>query len=126
MKGLKGREEDLELYPTGSKAPMEGFHSDSGQPGLCFGRSSPAEYSKGGVPGTKVGRPGGGCRSHPEEQGQWPDSSSGSEMGEKGPTQRGDRLDVGHKGQQGGQVQMPSTRTEIFRENVEGPSVGHD
>lgn len=36
MKGLKGREEDLELYPTGSEAPVEGFHSDSGQPGLCF------------------------------------------------------------------------------------------
>ena len=28
MKGFKGREEDLELYPTGSEAPMEGFHSE--------------------------------------------------------------------------------------------------
>lgn len=36
MKGLKGHEDDLELYPMGSEEPMEGFQLVSDMLGLVF------------------------------------------------------------------------------------------
>lgn len=83
MKGLKGQKKDLGLYPMGNKAPMEGFCWRNGQVGLCFGRSCPAEYSKGGLAGVKMGEQAEAATVVPENEAGSP--AGGRALGEKDP-----------------------------------------